>query len=53
MKAVVYDAPQSYRVTEIPTPDAGPGLVRIKVDEVGVCGTDLHIHHGGFNASFP
>ncbi len=53
MKAVVYDAPQSYQVTEIPTPDAGPGQVRIKVDQVGVCGTDLHIHHGGFNASFP
>jgi len=27
--------------------------VRIKIDQVGVCGTDLHIHHGDFNAVFP
>ncbi len=53
MKAVVYDAPRSYQVTDIPTPNAGPGQVRIKVDQVGVCGTDLHIHHGDFNAVFP
>ena len=53
MKAVVYDAPRSYEVTEIPTPEAGPGEVRIKVGQVGVCGTDLHIHHGDFNAVFP
>jgi D-arabinitol dehydrogenase (NADP+) len=53
MKAVVYDAPRSYSVKDIPTPTAGPGEVRIKVDQVGVCGTDLHIHHGDFNAVFP
>lgn len=53
MKAVVYDAARSYAVTEIPTPEAGAGEVRIKVDQVGVCGTDLHIHEGDFNAVFP
>lgn len=53
MKAVVYDAPRSYSVTDIPTPEAGPGEVRIKVDQVGVCGTDRHIHEGEFNAVFP
>lgn len=53
MKAVVYDAPRSYAVTEVPTPDVGPGEVRIKIDQVGLCGTDLHIHHGDFNAVFP
>jgi D-arabinitol dehydrogenase (NADP+) len=53
MKAVVYDAPRSYEVKEIPTPEAGPGEVRIKVGQVGLCGTDLHIHHGDFNAVFP
>jgi D-arabinitol dehydrogenase (NADP+) len=53
MKAVVYDAARSYTVKEIPTPDAGAGEVRIKVDQVGVCGTDLHIHEGDFNAVFP
>ena len=53
MKAVVYDAPRQYAVREIPDPEAGPGEVRIKVRQVGVCGTDLHIHHGDFNAIFP
>src|SRR5215212_8801944 len=53
MKAVVYDAARSYAVKEVPTPQAGPGEVRIKVDQVGVCGTDLHIHEGDFNAVFP
>jgi D-arabinitol dehydrogenase (NADP+) len=53
MKAVVYDAPRQYAVKEIPDPEAGPGEVRIKVHQVGLCGTDLHIHHGDFNAVFP
>ena len=53
MKAVVYDAPRSYDIKEVPTPTAGPGQVRIKVDQVGVCGTDVHIHNGDFNAVFP
>lgn len=53
MKAVVYDAARSYAIKEIPTPEAGTGEVRIKVDQVGVCGTDLHIHEGDFNAVFP
>ncbi|HST82184.1 MAG TPA: zinc-dependent alcohol dehydrogenase family protein [Kineosporiaceae bacterium] len=53
MRAVVYDAPRSYAVTDIPTPAAAAGEVRIKVDQVGLCGTDLHIHEGDFNAAFP
>jgi D-arabinitol dehydrogenase (NADP+) len=53
VKAVVYDAPQQYAVREIPKPEAEPGQVRIKVHQVGICGTDLHIHHGDFNAVFP
>lgn len=53
MKAVRYDAPRSYAVTDVPTPEAGPGEVRIRVEQVGVCGTDLHIHNGDFNAVFP
>ncbi len=53
MKAVVYDAPTIYQITEIPTPEPGPGEVLIKVIQVGVCGTDLHIHLGEFGARFP
>lgn len=53
MRAVVYDAPRSYAVTDIPMPEPGVDEVRIKVEQVGVCGTDLHIHEGDFNAVFP
>jgi D-arabinitol dehydrogenase (NADP+) len=53
VKAILYDAPRSYSVTDVPTPEAAPGEVRIRVDQVGVCGTDLHIHEGDFNAVFP
>ena len=53
MKAVVYDAPRTYAVRDVPVPDVGPGEVLIKVNQVGVCGTDLHIHEGDFNAAFP
>ena len=53
MKAVLYDAPTSYRIVDLPTPVPEPGEVLIKVIQVGVCGTDLHIHHGEFGAKFP
>jgi D-arabinitol dehydrogenase (NADP+) len=53
MKAVLYDAPRSYSVADVPAPEAAPGQIRIKVDQVGICGTDLHIHEGDFNAVFP
>jgi D-arabinitol dehydrogenase (NADP+) len=53
MKAVVYDAPQKYVVADVPKVEAGPGEVRIKVAQVGMCGTDVHIHNGDFGAVFP
>ncbi|GGL97888.1 zinc-dependent alcohol dehydrogenase family protein [Nakamurella endophytica] len=53
MRAVHYDAARSFRVADVPTPTPGPGQVLIKVLQVGVCGTDLHIHNGDFNAVFP
>jgi D-arabinitol dehydrogenase (NADP+) len=53
MKAEYYEAPKTWSVTEVPTLDASPGQVRIKVGQVGVCGTDLHIHEGEFGAVFP
>lgn len=53
LKAVVYDRPRNYQIHEVPMPVAQPGQVRIKMDQVGLCGTDLHIHNGDFNAVFP
>ena len=53
MKAVVYDAPRSFTVTDVPVPEPGPGEVRIKVLAAGVCGTDLHILKGDVPAVEP
>src|SRR6202161_1623473 len=53
MKAVVYDAPGSFAIKQIPTPDPKPGEVRVRVRQTGICGTDLHIHNGKFFAEFP
>jgi D-arabinitol dehydrogenase (NADP+) len=53
MKAVLYEAAAQFAVTDVPDPEVGPGEVRIKVDQVGICGTDLHVHHGEFGAVFP
>jgi D-arabinitol dehydrogenase (NADP+) len=53
MKAVVYDRALEFEAREIAEPEAGPGEVKIKVTQAGFCGTDLHLHHGGFGAKFP
>ena len=53
MRAVVYDRPRSFSVTEIATPAPGPGEVRLRSVITGVCGTDLHIHEGGFDSRYP
>lgn len=53
MKAVVYDRALEFEVRDIPEPEPGPGEVKIKVALAGFCGTDLHLHQGGFGARFP
>lgn len=53
MKAVVYDRPRHFSVTDVPTPEPGPDEVRLRSSITGLCGTDLHIHEGGFFAAYP
>jgi D-arabinitol dehydrogenase (NADP+) len=53
MNAVVYDRPRHFVITEVPTPEPGPDEVRLRSSITGVCGTDLHIHEGGFFAAYP
>ena len=53
MKAVVYSAPRQFDVRTVPTPEPGAGEVRLSVEMAGMCGTDLHIHDGGFFSKYP
>lgn len=54
MHAVMIDQPGSVRVAEVDPTPAGPGEVRLRVELVGVCATDVHILHGSFpTATYP
>jgi D-arabinitol dehydrogenase (NADP+) len=53
MKAVVYSGPSVFEIADVPIPVPGPGQVLVKMEQTGVCGTDLHLHEGEFDAVFP
>lgn len=53
MQAAQLDAPEQARVIEVEEPTAGPGEVLIQVAAAGICGTDLHIFHGEYEATYP
>src|ERR687885_577354 len=42
MRAVRIHGRRDMRIEDVPDPDVGPGQVRIRVAEVGICGSDLH-----------
>jgi D-arabinitol dehydrogenase (NADP+) len=53
MRAVRYRAPQHYQIEDVPQPSPQPGELLVAVVQAGLCGTDLHIHHGHYGAAFP
>lgn len=53
MRSLVYGAPGASDVQEVARPRARAGEVVVDVTLAGVCGTDLHLHAGGFFAQFP
>jgi threonine dehydrogenase-like Zn-dependent dehydrogenase len=52
MKALVYTGPNSIVLREEPEPILAPGEVLVKVEAVGICGSDMHAYHG-FDARRP
>ncbi len=52
MRAVRIHGKQDMRIEEVPDLDVGPGQVRIRVAEVGICGTDLHYLSDGATSVF-
>jgi D-arabinitol dehydrogenase (NADP+) len=53
MRAVIYDRPESHALTVVPDPIPGPGEVVLGMTMTGICGTDVHIHHGDFGPRYP
>ncbi len=47
MRAAVVKGPGSLAIETLPDPEPRPGEVRVRVTACGICGTDLHFHHGG------
>lgn len=39
-------APGSIEHREVPAPQAGPGEVLLRIQRIGVCGSDVHVNHG-------
>ncbi|MBD2867394.1 zinc-dependent alcohol dehydrogenase family protein [Paenibacillus arenilitoris] len=53
MKALVIESPHHASVQEVPYPSPGKGEVVIRVERVGICGTDFHIFEGEFLSPYP
>lgn len=52
MKAIVYQGKRDVRVADVPDPklvDEGDAIVR--VTRTAICGSDLHLYHGGFDVT--
>jgi 2-desacetyl-2-hydroxyethyl bacteriochlorophyllide A dehydrogenase len=48
MRAIVFAEPGRWSLEEVPEPDVGPHDVLVRVEAVGICGTDLHVLDGEF-----
>jgi L-iditol 2-dehydrogenase len=48
MKAAVLKEARKLVIEEVPDPKAGPNEVVVKVKDVGICGSDLHLYSRGF-----
>jgi L-iditol 2-dehydrogenase len=53
MRAAELIAPHQFRLSEMPIEDPGPGEVQVRVEAVGVCGSDLHAYAEGAVGSTP
>ena len=46
MKALVYTAPRTLDYRDEPDPAPAPGEALVRIDAVGICGSDMHAWHG-------
>ena len=53
MKALQLVAKEKFKFVEVSKPEIKPNEVLLKIKKVGICGTDLHIYHGGMKVPLP
>jgi 2-desacetyl-2-hydroxyethyl bacteriochlorophyllide A dehydrogenase len=46
MQALIYAAPNRIELHDVPAPQPQAGSLRLRVDAVGICGSDLHAYKG-------
>jgi L-iditol 2-dehydrogenase len=46
MKQAVMVKPGSIEIRDVSTPQPGPGQVLLRIQRIGVCGSDIHVYHG-------
>ena len=52
MKAAVLHGAKDIRVEDFKMPDVSPGMILLKVQRVGICGSDLHYFQDGYCGAF-
>ncbi|GAA2970616.1 L-idonate 5-dehydrogenase [Microbacterium terrae] len=52
MRAAFIVGPESIRIGEIAVPEPAADQVRVRIDYVGICGSDLHYYFDGANGAF-
>ena len=53
MRAAVIEAPKRLNIQEVPDPQPASDEVIVSVALTGLCGTDLHIFSGEYDATYP
>ncbi len=53
MRLMTWHGGDKFTLDQVPDPEARPGRVVVKVDTIGVCGTDVHITQGLFPSTPP
>lgn len=52
MKSLLIEKALTADVREVAVPEPGEGQVRLRVEYVGICGSDLHYYYEGANGAF-